>query len=165
MRQPREIVRFIDRYSRHALERPDMYAASPEALEDSLRLLDALRRFILDETVRRESFWESPYHEFLREKGFGGFTFSLRTFSSARNNSQRQTARTWRDFQLLADFWKEFLQWRAARERTGRADPPSPIVGAGGKRKGAKSKTPRRHRGAGSTGGGGAGATGSPRRR
>ena len=105
MKPPEEIIRFIDDYNRRALERPSMYAATPEALEEVLRLLDALREFIVrDDTAFS---WDSPYHRFLQEQGYGPSTFTGRRRLPRPNPEQEPEA-----FRRLADFWKEYVAWR-----------------------------------------------------
>jgi hypothetical protein len=49
MKAPAEIVKFIHDMQRHMLQRPQMYASSPQSLEEQLTLLENLRTFVLSD--------------------------------------------------------------------------------------------------------------------
>ena len=67
MKTPDEIVKFIDDWERHMLERPDMYASSPQSLEEQLMLLENLRAFITNDEPGFPS--HRPFQEYARRVG------------------------------------------------------------------------------------------------
>ncbi len=82
-----------------------MYAATPEALEAVLAMLDALRQFIADDNAAFT--WETPYFGFLKEKGYGAATFTGRLRQSRYLADQDQE-----EFHRLANFWRQYLAWK-----------------------------------------------------
>ena len=67
MKSFEDVIRFVDEMFLNMLERPQMYASSPEALEDVLMTLEKLRGFILGDGLDKPS----AYTKFLLAHGFG----------------------------------------------------------------------------------------------
>jgi hypothetical protein len=102
MKSTAEVVEYIDEYTRRALERPAMYASSPEALEEALRVLEGLRNYIVVDS-RRPDPSANPYHDFLKSRRFGVALFCSR---------QRQIDPSLTDaklFAALVEFWRDYL--------------------------------------------------------
>jgi hypothetical protein len=98
MRSTPEILDQIEMLMKRSVERPAMYAPSPEALENLLGCLDDLRCFIHEKAYKSES---CGYCGFLISRGFGSSTFTSRNFPPAPRRTE--------DFELFAGFWKQYL--------------------------------------------------------
>ena len=93
-----EIVAHLQELRAASLVRPDMYAASPEALEDVLSLIDRLLQFIDPAVVAGRG-----YSEFLQARGFGSANFCSRRRPHNLTPDDREL------FRELAEFWQEYL--------------------------------------------------------
>jgi hypothetical protein len=67
VKTPSEIVGFIDDLQRHMLQRPSMYASSPESLEEQFGLLESLRAFIMSDQPGFPT--NSGYREYAMQVG------------------------------------------------------------------------------------------------
>jgi hypothetical protein len=76
MKNAREIVDYIDDYVFHCLQRPAMYASSPQALEDILRVCDQIRNFAMEVKEDLLETGCASYRQFLSSKGFGAQAFT-----------------------------------------------------------------------------------------
>ncbi len=101
MRTTREILEYIDSYLSNATDRPKMYAANPESLEDTLSELDRLGSFIMSESGTRwigES--DEGYSAFCSANDLGSSNFCYRL----KIDHQQEAS-----FTQVAEFWKEYL--------------------------------------------------------
>lgn len=101
MKNAIEIVNYIDEYVFHCLKRPAMYASTPQALEDILRVCDEIRDFAME--VNEVFLGEgcTSFSQFLLSKGFG-----RQTFTNAKENEGLS------DFQMfnnLAEIYSAYL--------------------------------------------------------
>ena len=96
MKDPEAVRQFVVERMNAALERPHMYASSPEALEDVL--------CALDEILRRIAGDDDPAHygQYLASCGYGAATFCERERLDSR--TRRLTDEDRRLFQALAQF-------------------------------------------------------------
>jgi hypothetical protein len=109
MKSPEETLDYIDRFTRSALDRPHMYASSPQALEEKLALLDMVRSFILEIPPRQ------GYPAYLRSKGYGVGQFLSRFIPNSGLSDKDKEL-----FQALGSFWRQYLASRAEKdEETG----------------------------------------------
>ena len=86
------------------LDRPLMYASSPEALAEVLRALDEVRRFvhgIQSETDRASR----GYGPFLMSKGYGAASFTTRERPLSKDPTDDREL-----FSRLVAFWREYLR-------------------------------------------------------
>ena len=67
MKPSAEIVKFIDDMQRHMLQRPRIYASSPQSLEEQLTLLENLRVFVLSDQPGFPT--DSAYREYATRVG------------------------------------------------------------------------------------------------
>lgn len=70
MRSAGDILRYIESYQLHMLDRPHMYSANPESFEEKIHFIERLRAFILDS--------EEEWSDYLVNNGFGVATVSTR---------------------------------------------------------------------------------------
>jgi hypothetical protein len=99
MRSPAEIIRHIDTSIAYALQRPHMYASTPDALDQVLSSLEFVRHFILvPGAVPHVA--DNPYSSFLRDHDFGVAQFTTR---------QDPTQPAEKRFADLAAFWRPYL--------------------------------------------------------
>jgi hypothetical protein len=78
MKTPEEIVEHIDHWIAHAMDRPEMYASTPRALEEMVLLLEDLRSFIREDSPFGPWGCSSSYKSYLVAQGFGAASFSSR---------------------------------------------------------------------------------------
>ncbi len=90
-----EVFRFVTEYMCEHLERPSMYASSPEALEDVLWVLDRVRLYIANGPERSES----QYQAYLGQNGFGARSFTGRYRKLPIDKR----------FESLIKFWRQYL--------------------------------------------------------
>jgi hypothetical protein len=110
MRSSDEILKYIDDFYNHALERPFMYASSPQSLEETLITLEKLREFIVSD--RPDQCTEKTgYEAFLLNQGYG-----VSQFTSNYYPSRSLTDHDKRVFRDLSDFWKKYLAGRPTPE-------------------------------------------------
>lgn len=105
MKTTADVVRFIEEFMTNIQDRPDMYAANPESLEDQLSLLDDLRKQILAPDADRFALHDAGYTAFLRSKGFGVANFCHQQRAKRNRPSTKQDPEL---FQKLAEFWKNY---------------------------------------------------------
>src|SRR5262249_12974600 len=101
MKSVEEVIQYIDSFVMHALERPHMYASSPQALEEKLAILDQLREFILEVG---EQYGPLSYAAFLSQKGYGVRMFTTKHLVGRVLSSEEKNL-----FKELSDFWMEYL--------------------------------------------------------
>jgi hypothetical protein len=107
MKSGEEIVAFIDQYMEWAMERPEMYAEDPAALESIFFVLEQVRQFaVVDSENPRET--ASRYGFYLGEQGFGAmcFTTDASTLPHFITDEMKQS------FRPFIEFWKGYLAWR-----------------------------------------------------
>ncbi|GEM_PF-2900585 len=101
MKSSQEILEYIRGRYAVILERPHMYASSPQALEDVLTWLDHLREFIV---VGGTPSAPSAYSKYLLSRGFGSGNFTSRKYPPrSLNDNDRKI------FKELCDFWRDYL--------------------------------------------------------
>ncbi len=66
MRSPIEILKYLDEYYIHMLERPSMYSPSPVGMENTIQFIENLRAFILNDPQQSQL-----YNEYLLSLGYG----------------------------------------------------------------------------------------------
>jgi hypothetical protein len=94
MKSPEQIVEYIDQWIANSLDRPQMYAASPEALEGTVFVLEELRSFVVEQESSGP-FRLFPYPAYLEAHGFGCSTFT----GASGNNT----------FEALVAFLRQYL--------------------------------------------------------
>jgi len=104
------------------LERPDMYAANPESLEDQLTLLDGLRKQLLNPDANSRDLMDEGYYAFLKSRDYG-----VANFCHRHRPGGPLAKRDRQLFPQLADFWKKYRQSRFFAHSPG----PFPAVGPG----------------------------------
>lgn len=108
MRSVKDILRYIESYHLHMLDRPHMYSATPESFEEKLFFLERLRAFILDS--------EERWSDYLVNNGFGVATVSTRLSEQGINESHVQ-------FTEIAKHFREYLL------KQGRSTSPAELEG------------------------------------
>ena len=81
MKTPEETVEYIDHWIANSLDRPEMYASSPIALEEMVSLLESLRSFILEQEPSEPWRLPSPYSAYLVAQGYGSGCFTSKNES------------------------------------------------------------------------------------
>jgi len=109
MRTTEDVLNYIETLIGYSLERPEMYAPNPIALENALMVLDDLAAFILSQDGNPSVVYRSAYSGFLMERGFGASRFTSRLPDDADQFSTRDK------FKPLCDFWLEYLNFRRER--------------------------------------------------
>jgi hypothetical protein len=95
-----ELLQYIDDTYREIVDRPRMYAATPESLEEKLITLEDVREFAI--TCERIGSMRSGYFNFLMSEGFG-----VAIFTSSEQFAQRTDIAD--AFAAVADLWGRFL--------------------------------------------------------
>ena len=101
MKSSGEVVKYIDNYMEMALQRPSMFASSPQSLEDSFFLLVTVIEFLLEMKPAKQV---NSYQAFLQAKGFGVGHFIRRYYPERRLSDQDQHV-----YAEFAKFFGEFL--------------------------------------------------------
>lgn len=99
----KEVINTLDAWLANMVERPQMFASSPEAIEDILLLLDRIR-FLIAGVEAGTPPYASGYSAFLQSKGFEAATFC------ARRRTRPLTDEDQALFSELRVFVKEYLQ-------------------------------------------------------
>jgi hypothetical protein len=99
MKRSADVVRHIDTFIGYALQRPHMYASTPDALEQVLEMMEFLRHFILTPDPDPH-IADHPYFLFSRHHGLGTASFAARQ-DPAEPDEKR--------FADLAAFWRQYL--------------------------------------------------------
>lgn len=97
-----DVIQYIDCRIGYILDRPQMYAPSPESLETLLMELEDLREFILTGLNYSERPL-SKYNEYLRQRGFESRTFTSNSSSMPPDEDERFR------FREFCSFWQEYL--------------------------------------------------------
>jgi hypothetical protein len=66
MRSPIDVLKYLDEYYAHMLERPSMYSPSPAGMENMILFIENLRAFILNDPEQSQL-----YGRFLESLGYG----------------------------------------------------------------------------------------------
>ena len=104
----KDVIDTLDSWRANMVERPQMYASSPEAIEDMLLLLDRIK-FLIAGVEAGTPPYASGYSAFLQSKGFEAATFC------ARRRSRSLTDEDLTLFAELSRFVKEFLKSSMSR--------------------------------------------------
>ncbi|HYO24032.1 MAG TPA: hypothetical protein VEQ85_03700, partial [Lacipirellulaceae bacterium] len=105
MRPITEIVAFIDQYVGHALERPHMYARSPDELEHTLLLLEMIRNYALGKS---SDYCSNEYIDHLTENGFGALGYEY----ASKQELPPPTAERAEEFARFVDYYRDYLSKR-----------------------------------------------------
>jgi hypothetical protein len=101
MKTAEELVKYIDHYMEVALERPSMYASSPQSLEDSFFLLVTILDFLYETKPANQT---NSYQAFLQSKGFGVGHYTRKYYPQ-----EKLMAHDRQVFGEFATFFREFL--------------------------------------------------------
>ena len=96
---------WIDNYYSEIAKRPQMFAATPQALENIVWILEEMRHELL--AVAQASL-ENPYQAFLTTKGFESASFTSRG-DGEEGRGQLNTGVTFEEF---VDFLNDYLESR-----------------------------------------------------
>ncbi len=107
MRTVQDAITYIDSMISYCLERPEMYAWNPVALEGLLMTLDNLAAFLKSDDDRPILVHRSRYPDFVRSKGYGAVQFIGQNPVDSTVDEHSRAA-----FQPLCDFWREYLAVR-----------------------------------------------------
>lgn len=105
MKSGEEIVQFVDEYMAAMLDRPHMYAGTPESLEEILSTLDVLRTYAVSaeaQPIRGRSL----YGDYCAELDYGAMDYCGR---------RRLDGKPPPNFAEVAQFFRDFLRWKADR--------------------------------------------------
>lgn len=97
-----QILSYVDERIDCILARPQMFASSPEGMEDVLITLDDLTQFVRSEGKQPKSH-TSGYRAFLEARGFESASFCSRHRPGRRLEDDDMLL-----FSRLADFWQEY---------------------------------------------------------
>lgn len=103
MKSGEEIVRYVDEYTAAMLDRPHMYAGTPESLEEILSILDDLRTYAVSaeaQPIRGRSL----YGDYNSELGYGALGYFGR---------RKLEGKPPPNFAEVAQFFRDFLRWKA----------------------------------------------------
>ncbi len=101
MRTIADVKRYIDSGLLNALDRPDMYASSPECLEQLLSLQDRMRLEIIGLDRYQHEF---GYTAYLMSQGYGAANFCYRQCESGESITKAEL------FARLVQFWREYFR-------------------------------------------------------
>jgi hypothetical protein len=99
-----EIVQFVDEYTAAMLDRPHMYAGTPESLEEILYTLDVLRTYAV--SAEAQPIRGSWYGDYCSELGYGALGYFGR---------RKLEGKPPPNFAEVAQFFRDFLRWKADR--------------------------------------------------
>lgn len=105
MKSGEEIIQFVDEYTAAMLDRPHMYAGTPESLEEILSALDDLRTYAVSAKAD-PSHGSSLYTDYLVELGYGSMNYCAR---------RRLDGKPPPNFAEVAQFFRGFICWKADR--------------------------------------------------
>jgi hypothetical protein len=108
MKSGAEILQYIDDFYAKALERPFMYASSPQALEETFAAMDRVRDYVLGSGA--DDGQRNSYATYLQEKGY-----SAGLFTSKRSGRHALTEDEKKAFYDFCTFWRSYASQRSPR--------------------------------------------------
>jgi hypothetical protein len=99
---PEEVLKFVEEQLLAMLERPRMYALTPEAFENRLDALNLVREFITRSMLPNTK-PGSEIADFLIERGYGSASIVERNRIDGRNTAENDL------FGEVVEVWREFL--------------------------------------------------------
>lgn len=104
MKTTADVLSYIEDFMANMQDRPDMYAANPEALEGQLSLLDDIRKRLLTPDADEFALHNLGYTAFLKSRSYGVASYCHRQREAGKVRNERQLLLN------LADFWKQYMQ-------------------------------------------------------